>query len=145
MVAQNEADCLQPQTSSLELDLFEGLNLERSSRGIRELQPHTCAGLVATARAIDLAENDYFAHESPSGETATSLLQARAIPYQSAGENLARNNYPASQSLQVALDGLMESTGHRSLILDAGFTHLGVATAEDGLGMKYYVMILLKL
>ena len=125
--------------------MFEALNRERSSRGLNPLVSHACAELVATIRARDLAARNYFAHESPDGETAISLLNSHAIPYSSAGENLARNNYPINQSLDVAVQDLMASAPHRGLILNATYTHPGVAAMEDAQGMKYYVMILLSI
>ncbi len=89
-----------------------------------------------------MASLNYFAHTSPnSGDTAFSLMDAYRVPYGWAGENLARNNYPDDQTVAVAIRDLMASDGHRSIILNTNFTHIGVAVAFDGAGMKYFTMV----
>ncbi len=92
-----------------------------------------------------MASLDYFAHTSPSGDTAFSLLDANRVPYGWAGENLARNNYPEDQTVDIAIRDLMASDGHRANILNTNFTHIGVAAAFDGAGMKYFTMIFIGL
>jgi len=44
---------------------------------------------------------------------------ARGLRYRLAGENLARNNYPDSRTVEAAYEGLMASPGHRANILEA--------------------------
>ena len=88
-----------------------------------------------------MASLNYFAHTSPSGESAFSLLDDYRVPHGWAGENLARNNYPDDQTVDIAIRDLMASDGHRSIILNTNFTHIGVAVAFDGAGMKYFTMI----
>ncbi len=94
-------------------------------------------------RAHDLAERGYFAHVSPSGESAVSLMRSLEFAYSDVGENLARNNYPAGQSVEVAFQALMDSDLHRAAILNASFSYVGVASTEDAAGMKYFVVIFL--
>ena len=138
------ADCDSVPMSILELDLFDSINSERLLQGLIALKDHLCGRIVAEVRAVDLATRNYFSHQSPNGETATSLLRARGIDFSAAGENLARNNYPVGRSVDVAIDSLMDSELHRQAILDRSYTHLGVAFSEDEAGMKYYVMIFIR-
>jgi uncharacterized protein YkwD len=88
-----------------------------------------------------MANLDYFSHTSPSGQTAFSLLSYYGIPYGWAGENLARNNYPDSETVAVAIRDLMASPSHRDNILNVHYTQMGVAVAVDGAGMKYFTMV----
>ena len=133
-------NCDSSPMSSLELDLFDSINHERLQRGVVALRDHACGRLVAEVRAVDMATLSYFSHQGPDGATASSLLRAQ-LEYSVAGENLARNNYPSDQSVDVAIESLMESKLHRIVILDRSYSHLGVALSEDEAGMKYYVMI----
>jgi len=55
--------------------------------------------------------NGYFDHYAPDGSSAFSELAARGLRYRLAGENLARNNYPDSRTVEAAYEGLMASPG----------------------------------
>ena len=107
------------------------------------LSANGCAVYVAQLRSDDMAALGYFAHTSPSGQTAFSLLDAYLVPHGWAGENLARNNYPDSETVAVAIRDLMASSGHRANILNVNYTSIGVAVAFDGSAMKYFTMVFL--
>lgn len=116
-------------------------NAERAAAGLAPLQADgTLAGLART-RAQDMASKGYFAHTSPSGQTAFSLLNASGYPYKLAGENLARNNYPDGQSVTVAMSGFMASPSHRVNVLEPSFRNVGIALVVASDGMKYFVVI----
>ena len=134
-------ECDSQPMSNLELDLFDSINYERLQQGLAALRDHPCGRRVAEVRALDMAGRSYFSHQSPDGGTAISLLRDHGISFSAAGENLARNNYPVDQSVDVAITSLMESEVHRLAILGLSYTHLSVAFSEDAAGMKYYVMI----
>jgi uncharacterized protein YkwD len=121
--------------------LFNAINVERAAAGMPALAAHGCLTYVAQIRSNDMASRNYFSHTSPEGVTAFSLLDSYGVPYGWAGENLARNNYPDNEAVGVAIRDLMASPGHRANILSSNFTHLGVALAVDGAGMKYFTMV----
>ncbi len=134
--------------------MFDIHNDLRGSNGEGSLAIDAQLVQLARQRAQDMADADCFSHYGPTNSGScpqsgtaifATMLGAISYPYQIAGENLARNNYPIEQSVDVVLRGLMDSAPHRGLILDATFTHIGVANVEDAEGMKYYVMILLSM
>ena len=120
--------------------LFDAINSARADNGMSALGLNSCVVFVANLRSEDMAAKDYFAHESPHGDTAFSLMNENNVAYGWAGENLARNNYPDSESVAVAIRDLMNSPGHRANILHVEFTQLGVGFAADG-NMKYFTMV----
>jgi uncharacterized protein YkwD len=126
--------------TSLERELFEGQNQQRIAAGLQPLRLDEALVSAARRRAQDMATRHYFAHYSPSGESAFTLLEAGRIPYSLAGENIARNNYPDSQSSSIALSGFMASAGHRANMLERAYTNVGVGVATDG-EMKYYAVV----
>jgi uncharacterized protein YkwD len=123
------------------LALFNAANSHRTQRGLPALAAHGCVTYVAQIRSNDMAANNYFSHTSPNGSTAFSLLDHYGVSYGWAGENLARNNYPNNQTVQVAINDLMASPGHRENILNVNYTHMGIGFADDGTGMKYFTMV----
>ena len=123
------------------LALFQAANAARTQQGLPALEANGCVVFVAQLRSDDMAALDYFSHVSPSGETAFSLMDQHGVPYGWAGENIARNNYPDEQTVQVAIDGLIASEGHRANILHENFTRLGIGFAVDPTGIKYFTMV----
>jgi uncharacterized protein YkwD len=135
------AGCPTEGISGYALDLFNAINDARAQNGVFPLAADGCDAYIAQIRSNDMATRNYFAHQSPDGSTAFSLLDAYGVPNGWAGENLARNNYPLDQTVAVAIRDLMASPPHRENILNVHYTSLGVAVAEDGTGILYYTMI----
>ena len=120
--------------------LLGGHNSARAGAGIGPLSVDSTLTAVAQVRASDMASQNYFSHTSPLGQTAFSLLDQYGAGYGLAAENIARNNYPDSQSAGVAMSSFMDSPGHRYNIVDAALTRVGIAVAYSG-GMKYYAVV----
>ncbi len=129
------------QLTAFEADIFSQQNAQRVAAGLAPLQIDSALVAVARERSNDMVQKDYFAHVSPSGETAFILLDRYGIPYGWAGENLARNNYPDNESVAVSMRDWMASEGHRENILNVHFTNVGIGSAVDASGMKYFTVV----
>jgi uncharacterized protein YkwD len=129
----------------LALAFFNNQNQERTSRGIAPLAVSSCATRTAQLRASDMAARGYFSHTSPDGQTAFTLLDSLGVAYGWAGENIARNSYPGSEAIVVALHDFMASSGHRDNILSTNFTHAGVGLVVDGAGVTYISVVFISL
>ncbi len=127
--------------TAVEQELFGAHNSERAKAGVGPLQLDPTLESIARQRANDMAANNYFAHTSPSGQTAFTLMAQSGYGYQIAGENIARNNYPDAESGSTAMTGFMTSPSHRSNILEGRFTKVGVAMAFGSDGMKYFAVV----
>jgi len=135
------AVCPTSGISGYALGLFNAINAARAEYGMGSLAADGCATYVAQIRSDDMASRGYFSHTSPDGSTTFSLLDAYGVPHGWAGENLARNNYPDSETVAVSIRDLMASDSHRANILSGNYSALGVAVAFDGAGMKYFTMV----
>lgn len=120
--------------------LFDLMNGARAKDGLALLERDGALDAVALARARNLITNGYFDHYAPDGESAFSELAARGIRYRLAGENLARNNYIETRTVQAAFEGLMGSPGHRANILEERFAQAGIAAVQSG-HMWVYVTV----
>ena len=139
--AASSSGCPQAATAGFALVLFDALNSERTQRGLSALAADACLAYIGQLHSDDMAQRGYFSHVSPEGVTAFALLRRYGVGYASAGENLARNDYPVQETVAVAVRDLMASPAHRANILDPYYTRMGVAAADDGAGMKYYTML----
>jgi uncharacterized protein YkwD len=129
------------QIVALEDDAHAGINTERTSRSVAALTMREDMRLVARAHSEDMVAQDFFAHSNPDGEDAFDRMANAGISYQTAGENIAWNNF--STPVTTAVDGWMNSEGHRTNILNGAFTHTGMGVAGDGNGGYYFTQIFL--
>jgi uncharacterized protein YkwD len=115
-------------------------NAERAKAGLPQFRPDATLTSIARQRAQDMASKGYFAHTSPTGQTAFTLLAGAGYGYTIAGENIARNNYPDALATSTAMVGFMNSTTHRENILDGRYGYIGVGVVLGPDGMKYYAV-----
>jgi len=121
--------------------MFAAHNAERAGGGLPAFTLDGTLTQIARQRAQDMASKGYFSHTSPNGQTAFTLLNASGYSFSLAGENLARNNYPDSQSVSVAMNGFMQSASHRVNVLEPKFNRIGIGMALGADGLKYFAVV----
>ncbi|MFD3448017.1 CAP domain-containing protein [Microbacteriaceae bacterium 4G12] len=104
-------------------------NLIRQRHGLSKLTWEEPAAQVAYSHSKDMKDENYFAHESPKFGTLSDRLTKDNVPFRLAGENIASNYTDAIAAVQ----GWLNSEGHRKNLLNKQFTSLGVGVYD-----KYY-------
>jgi len=112
---------------SLESQMLDLINQERTSRGIKPLQADPELVPVARAHAADMFARGYFSHYTPEGKDPFQRMSDAGIRFRTAGENLA-----LAPTLQIAHTGLMNSPGHRANILNPNFGRVGIGIMTGG-------------
>ena len=102
-------------------NLLAGTNAERTSRGLAALTINSKLNNSAKAKAVDMRDRDYWAHNTPDGDEPWVFFDAAGYDYQKAGENLA---YGFSTSAET-ITGWMNSPSHRDNMLDGSYTEVG--------------------
>lgn len=102
-------------------------NAQRYRQGLPFLSSNSTLSKVAQNKMLDLFANQYFAHESPSGETASDLAKHAGYKFLVVGENLALGNFQTSKEV---VNAWMNSPGHRKNILSETYTEIGVAAGK---------------
>ncbi|MEX2541481.1 MAG: CAP domain-containing protein [Trueperaceae bacterium] len=124
-----------PSSGPAEAALLVTTNEARARHGLPPLGHDEGLARAARAHAIEMANLAYFSHSSPSPESSSlSRRLARAgVPSVTAGENLALLRGPQDVAT-AAVQGWLESPGHRAALLHTGYTHVGfgVATGAGG-------------
>jgi uncharacterized protein YkwD len=113
-----------------EARMLELLNQARMAAGLTGVQADAELRSVALGHSKDMAEHEFVGHVSPSTGTAQQRLARSGILVGEAAENIAEAPTP-----EAAHDGLMESPGHRSAMLGATYTHVGIAAVEHNEGL----------
>ncbi len=104
-------------------------NAKRAENGLGALTFNPLLANAASAKASNMFTENYWAHNSPSGKTPWSFITAAGYRYIYAGENLARDFSDA----QSVVNAWMNSSSHRSNLLDKNFKEIGVAVASGTL------------
>lgn len=113
--------------------MLDLVNAERTSRGLKPLQPDATIREVARRHSRDMFERGYFAHVSPDGSTPFERMREGGVRFRAAGENLA-----LAPTVDVAHNGLMNSQGHRENILNPTFGRVGIGVLDGGLHGKMF-------
>lgn len=111
-----------------EAQMLADVNHERTSRGIKPLVQGSSA-LVGVARGHceDMFRRGYFSHYTPEGLSPFDRMQNAGITFNFAGENLA-----LAPNEQLAMQGLMQSPGHKANILDVNYGRVGIGVIDGG-------------
>lgn len=98
------------------------VNAERAKAGLGALASDALLDKVALAKAKDMSNNNYFAHQSPTYGSPFDMMKQFGVTYSYAGENIAKGQ----KTPQEVVTAWMNSEGHRANILSKNFTHIGV-------------------
>lgn len=105
--------------------LIDQSNEERVEQGLPALRPNPILTASAQLKADDMAENEYFAHNSPSGLSPWYWFKQAGYKFSFAGENLAVN-FRNSSSVTRAW---VKSPTHAANIFHDNYEEIGIATA----------------
>ncbi|MCT2538085.1 CAP domain-containing protein [Aquibacillus koreensis] len=110
----------------MERQIFDISNVIRSRFNKPSLAWHKPLSEVAFSHSKDMADNNYFSHYSQNGKSLKDRLDARQINYYIAGENIAAQYVDGP----AAVEGWLNSEGHRDALLKDEYTHLGVGVYQ---------------
>ncbi|CAN5153550.1 hypothetical protein BH11PAT1_BH11PAT1_7280 [soil metagenome] len=109
------------------------VNKERSRQGLSPLILDTKLRALAREYAQDMLSHGYFSHYNTENESPFDRMDKVEIRYGFAGENLA-----LAPSTELAMQGLMNSQGHRENILKKEFRKVGIGTIDGGIYGKMF-------
>lgn len=106
--------------------LFSATNQQRSANGIASYSINSKLNSAAQAKANDMVNRDYWAHNTPDGQAPWVFITNAGYSYSRAGENLA---YGYSSS-STTVDGWMGSQSHKDNLLNSNYTEVGFGIAN---------------
>ncbi|SFK07378.1 CAP domain-containing protein [Celeribacter neptunius] len=110
------------------------INQERGKRGLGALSYNASLTRAAQAHADDMAAKGYFSHNSKNGASVGDRVRGAGYGYCFVSENLS-TSYP---TVQQAVQGWMDSQGHRANILNAKPVDIGIGVAAGGLRVAVF-------
>ena len=116
-----------PEAILTQKGIINWTNKQREKYGLAPLKENQLLDKSALLKAEDMIKNQYFAHESLSGEGVSNLAKKFGYDFLLIGENLAMGNFSSDEDLVLAW---MESPGHRENILNRKYQEIGVAVKK---------------
>jgi uncharacterized protein YkwD len=121
---------------AMEIETEKAVNRVRVRHGLTALASDPVLVRVARAHSEDMVRRHYFDHEDPDGHRVGDRVTAAGIAWSKVSENLAMNS-GMDDPVARAVEGWMDSPGHRANILDSAVTHAGVGIAEEDGGYTF--------
>jgi len=116
-----------PEVILTQKGIIEWTNKQREKYGLAPLKENQILDKTAMAKVQDMFANQYFAHESPTGEGVSDLAKKFGYDFLLIGENLAMGIFSSEEDLVLAWMG---SPGHRENILNEKYQEIGVAVKK---------------
>ncbi len=108
--------------NAAEYKTFQLHNQVRKDNGVSQLCVHPKLTKAARAHSQDMLNRNYFSHTTQgSGENAGQRTSATGYNWRTYGENIGYNSTP-----QAMHEAWMNSSGHRTNILNDGFREVGI-------------------
>ena len=128
-----------------EIEVHRLINLEREKYGLKTLGYDEKLASIAKSHSIDMANNEYFSHETPEGLSPTDRAsktdyvcryQIGNLIYSGIGENIhmvkssTAGFWASPESIaELAVSGWMDSPGHKKNILTSNFSNEGIGVS----------------
>lgn len=116
-----------------ELTMLDLVNQERDKQGVVQVFFEEQLAEVGRSHCKDMFTRGYFSHDNLEGFSPFDRMNNANIYFNFAGENLA-----LAPDVSLAMQGLMNSTGHRENILSPDFGKLGVGVIDGGVYGKMF-------
>jgi len=116
-----------PQSHLTSEGVIQWTNIQRLKYGLLPLKENEKLDTSAEKKVKDMFNNQYFAHNSPTGVGVGDLAKDVGYNFIAIGENLALGNFKDDETLVQAW---MDSPGHRENILNTKYQEIGVAVVK---------------
>jgi uncharacterized protein YkwD len=126
-----------PDVAGLERRTEAAADEARRAAGLLPLLHSEALARVARAHSRDMAQRGYFGHEAPDGRGPADRVRDAGIAYAKVAENVAQNQ-GWEDPVRQAMDGWLQSPGHRANLLDPDFTHTGVGIEIDAEAGRFF-------
>jgi len=125
-----------PSIAAMETAVQQQINKIRTSNNLKPLQSNQKLAQVAREYSRKMARENFFSHTSPQGDTPSQRVRTGGIFYIVVGENLFKSTN-APHPVPLAVEGWMDSPGHRENILRPEYRETGVGVWRSG--STYYI------
>jgi uncharacterized protein YkwD len=120
--------------------VLDRINQERQAVHVENLHWNDKLAHAAQIHVKDMADRNYFSHESPEKTGPGERVQKVGYSWSRVGENIAEGQTDP----QAVVKSWMNSPPHKANMLDKNFTETGIAYAKDKSGKMLWVEVFAK-
>jgi uncharacterized protein YkwD len=91
---------------------------------------------AAAAHSTDMAQRNYFEHNTPEGVTPFQRMEQAGYKYSSAGENIAAGQ----NDIASVMTSWLKSPDHCKIIMGTSYKDVGTACIKDTKGTPYWTL-----
>ncbi|MDX1384384.1 MAG: CAP domain-containing protein [Thermoanaerobaculia bacterium] len=117
--------------SAVDESLFEKLNAARAANSLPRLPLDPTLSRVAEAHSAYMRTAGGLTHESPDGGNVGDRLSVSGVAFRRAAENVGVS-FGHADPATFLHNEFMNSPGHRKVILDSSWTHVGIGVVGGG-------------
>lgn len=121
-------------------EIVKLVNAERSKAGLPALTKNSDLCRVARLKSEDMIARGYFAHTSPTYGSPFDMMESFGFRFTAAAENIAYGQRTPADVMRA----WMNSPGHRSNILSANVSEIGVGVAANPSGVLYWTQMFIR-
>ncbi len=125
---------------TIENKVISLVNAERAKAGLQPFKTNWQLSRIARYKSQNMIDKNYFSHTSPTYGSPFNMIENFGIKFSAGGENIAMGQKTAEE----VMNSWMNSPGHRSNILNATYTEIGVGLAKNGSGVCYWTQMFIK-
>ncbi|WP_406609436.1 CAP domain-containing protein [Agarivorans sp. JK6] len=131
-----DPDPSEPVDNSLQASMLRLVNEARGEGrncgstfypAVARLSSNLSLQLAAEEHSNNMANYDFFSHTGLDGSSSATRASAQGYSWSYVGENIAAGQ----RSVEAAMSGWLQSSGHCANIMNANYTELGAAKAEN--------------
>ncbi|MFL6215815.1 MAG: CAP domain-containing protein [Blastocatellia bacterium] len=130
------------EIESLEIQCFNEVNQVRVKVGLMPLEFNEPLLRVAREYSRRMAEENFFSHNDPNGNTVRERVSEANIRWRVLGENLSYSRGYINP-VAVSMTGWMDSPGHRRNLLDRTWRQTAIGAWISNNGTVYFTEIFL--
>lgn len=116
-----------------EVQMLQMINAERIKKGLRPLVMDEKLRNLSRYFSDDMFRRGYFSHVDPDGLDPFNRMEKAGVSFVSAGENIA-----LAPSVELAMQGFMNSKGHRDNMLSEKYGKVGIGVIDGGIYGKMF-------
>ncbi|HJQ23529.1 MAG TPA: CAP domain-containing protein [Blastocatellia bacterium] len=128
------------EIEAMEMQCFNEVNRLRVAHGLNPLAFNEDLQRVARDYSRRMAEEKFFSHNDPNGNTVRERVTDAHIRWRVLGENLAYSN-GYMNPVAVSLTGWLDSPGHRRNLLDQMWRQTAIGVWISANGTVYFTEI----
>ena len=126
--------------SHIEKRLLDLINEKRLKLGFKQLLIDQTLSNAAQIKSIDMKENGYVAHNSPTYGDANSMLKELKISFQTVKESIGAGH----DSAEEIFSSWLNSPVNRANVLNKEATYIGIGYSSGGIHGHYWTILIVE-